>query len=684
MSYVPLKINPGCDVVSTPLLLEAGWNQTLNIRFFQGKVQQNGFFQRLSSNIPRGVCRGLFPWADTSGNQYIAEGTTQELAVYNNGNLYDITPVAGTTEDLSTPLSTINTSKSVTIADGSNQAVQGNFINITSYVWVENLLLQGVYEIQTVGSGEFTILSPIAATGSISSSGTTSEFTTTMSSPTVRVTLNNHGFSSGQIYTVFISTPVSGLTLYGQYIVQSVIDSDNFTISASSSASSGTTAFENSGDVQVQYLLPDGLVSQGGIAGYGQMPYGLGPYGLGELVSYLPLRQWFFGAWGSFLIAQPSNGGIYVWMPANGFFGNPATLITQAPLYNTAIFVAMAQQQIVALGAQDSVSGLQDPMLVRFCDVADYTDWTATVTNQAGSFRLSKGSRIVGGIQIGLQGLIWTDIGLWSMQYIQPPLVYGFTEIAEGCGLISARAMAVLGNAVIWMSQKGFFIYSGGTVTPIPCKLWDLIFNNLNLQQVDKITCAPNSAFTEVGWHIPSASGSGENDTVIKLNLIDGSWDYSNGDNAQVYIRTAWTDQSIIGPPMGVDLNSVLQQAETGTSADSQPLVSSARTGWFKLQDGLAIISLERILPDFIINGSPELTISVFTASYPGDTPIQYGPFPVYQNGAQIEYFIVRSRSRLAAIQIDCTSSMPSGSDPGAFWRLGEPLLKAFPAGRRP
>lgn len=683
MSFVALKLKPSVNIVQSPLLLEAGFVTSLNIRFFQGCVQLAGFFQRLTSNIANGVCRGLFPWADTSGNQYIAEGTTQELAVYNNGNLYNITPVMGTVENLSTPYTTTMGQTSVTITDSSDQAVVGNYININLYSSVANLILQGIFQIQTIGSGTFTINAPIAATSS-TTGGVTSKFTTTMSSRTVKVTLANHGYSTGQIYTVFISTAVGGVTLYGQYVIGTIIDADNFDITAATAATSGTNVFENSDQVQIQYLLSAGLVSQGGVSGYGQMPYGIGPYGLGIQENYLPLRQWFFGAWGSFLIAQYTNGPIYVWEPANGFFSNPATIISQAPAFNTMIFVAMSQQQIIALGAQDSVSGLQDPMLIRWCDVADFTDWIATVTNQAGSFRLSKGSKIVGGIQIGLQGLIWTDIGLWSMQYIGYPLVYGFTEIAEGCGLISARAMGVLGNVIIWMSQKGFFIYSGGTVTPIPCPLWDLIFNNINLQQVDKITGAPNSSFTEFAWHLPSASGNGENDTVVKINLIDGSWDYSNGSDAQIYVRTAWVDQSIIGPPMGIDLNGVLQQAETGFSADGNPIISSARTGWFKLQDGLAIIFLERLLPDFVITGMPNLTISVFTVNYPGDTPNEIGPQNVIVGGAQQEYIIIRSRSRLAAIQIDCTSEPPIGANPGAFWRLGEPLLKTFPAGMRP
>ena len=117
MAYVPLKVNPGANVVKTALLLEAGWSETTNIRFFQGCAQLNGFFQRLTSQIPRGVCRGLFPWSDTSGNLYIAEGTSSELAVYNNGTLYDITPYSGTVENLSGPYTTVSTQHAVTIAE---------------------------------------------------------------------------------------------------------------------------------------------------------------------------------------------------------------------------------------------------------------------------------------------------------------------------------------------------------------------------------------------------------------------------------------------------------------------------------------------------------------------------------------------------------------------------------------
>lgn len=673
MPFLPVRIRPGVNVEQTPLLLEAGWASSLNIRFFQGLLQQIGFFQRLTNNKPRGVCRGLFPWADTAGNQYIAEGTTEELAVINNGNLYDVTPITDSS-DLVTPFTT-NATTTVTVTDAADVAIAGNWININTESSVSNLLLQGPYQIQSVGSGDFTITVPIAA-GTSTTGGLTALFTTTNTSSDVLVTLNNHGLSSGSVFTVHVSTAVGGITFYGMYVVGTVVDANNFHINGGVAAGSSASGRENSGNVQIQYLLPSGLSSAGGIAGYGQVGYGTGPYGLGEQVSYLPLRQWSFGAWGSFLIASYTNGAIYVWMPSGGFFSNPAAVIAEAPNANTWVLIAISEQQIVALGAEDSLSSTQDPLLIRWCDVADYTDWAASTTNQAGSFRLPRGSRIVSGLQTALQLLIWTDLGLWTMQYIQPPLVYGFNQIADGCGLIAARAFASMGNVVPWMSQKGFFMYAGGGVAPIPCPIWDIIFGNLNTTQVDKITCAPNSSFSEVAWHLPSASGEGENDVIVKVNLIDGSWDYSNGANAQIYVRTAAYDQSVIGPPMGVDLNSILQQSETGVDGDGQAVVSSARTGWFKMQDGLFIMSLERLIPDFITEGTPNLTISVFVVNYPDDTPVQYGPYPV---NASSRYIIVRARGRFVAFQVDCTSSATTGS----FYRWGEPLALIYPAGSR-
>ena len=54
----------------------------------------------------------------------------------------------------------------------------------------------------------------------------------------------------------------------------------------------------------------------------------------------------------------------------------------------------------------------QDDLLFRFSDREDATDYTPVATNEAGSLRISDGSRIVGAVKSAGQILVWTDTSL--------------------------------------------------------------------------------------------------------------------------------------------------------------------------------------------------------------------------------------------------------------------------------
>ena len=86
------------------------------------------------------------------------------------------------------------------------------------------------------------------------------------------------------------------------------------------------------------------------------------------------------------------------------------SLIANAPTLNNGMLVAMPQAQIIAWGTEPNIgSPIQDPLFLRWCDAGVITTWTTASTNQAGSFRLSRGSIIVGGIQSAITTYIWTD-----------------------------------------------------------------------------------------------------------------------------------------------------------------------------------------------------------------------------------------------------------------------------------
>lgn len=670
MPFQPLTIRPGVNIEATQLLNEAGWSTSQFIRFFQGILQKLGGWTRLLNDPVIGTARALVFFEDIEQNQYIGVGTEKVLEVYVNGAIYDVTPVIATS-DISDPFTTTMDSIVVTVHDTVNgsMAIEGSVIQVVNPAAIGGIVLRGTYIIQTVvDSTHFTINSAVQATSSVSGGGTAVLFTTTMGNSSVQVTLANNGLMVGFIYTVYISTTVGGLTLFGDYAVDTIIDSDNFTITASGTASSSTTGSEDGGDIQIQYELVAGNASAMNVSGlYGTGPYGAGLYGSGTIGAPIQPRLWSLGAWGTDMVATYTGGGIYAWISENGIVANAATLISQAPSnINAGLFIAMPQQQIVALGASFGASLDTDQLLIRWCDVADYTDWTASATNQAGSFPIPRGARIVGGIQGPQQALIWTDIGVWAMQYIGFPLVYGFNELAEGCGLIGQNARGVLGGKVYWMSQNNFFIYDGNSVQPLPCTVWDKVFQNLNIAQVQKIIAAPNSFFNEISFYWPSNDGDGEIDSYVKYNAALGVWDYGS------LVRTAWMDQSSLPYPVGVDSAGLLQRHEFGNDADGVAMDCFAQTGWFKISEGTLYTFLERIIPDFVYENAT-LLLTLYFQDYP-NSPIQtIGPLSATE---MTRYLIVRGRGRLVSIKVE-------SNDVGSFWRLGEILYSGAPAGRR-
>ena len=104
------------------------------------------------------------------------------------------------------------------------------------------------------------------------------------------------------------------------------------------------------------------------------------------------------------------------------------------------------------------------------------------------------------------------------MQYIGPPFVYSFNEIGTGCGAIARKAIASVNGIPYWMGPSQFYTFSANGVQPLPCSVWDVVFQNLDQTNLYKIRVAVNSRFGEIQWFYPSLSGGGENDSYVKYN----------------------------------------------------------------------------------------------------------------------------------------------------------------------
>jgi len=710
MPHGSVKIIPGVDTTRTPALNEAAISETNLIRFLPdrnglGLPQKLGGWVRFFSGQFVSPIRDLHAWQDLNEFKWLAVGAELSLSAIYNSTQTVITPEflssdaapdfsiggglllgEGTNVDnfiiteSTTPaldgleLKVAQGGNIVTIVDVGSDVALTDIVYIKTPVAVGGGIVYGTYAIYArIDNDTYQIQVAFNATENVENGGAVPLFNTTSSSSFVTVTLANNGQSEGDTVAFLVPTTVGGITVYGEYLVYSVIDVNQFTIAATNVATSTTSGYMNGGDVSFYYFLDLGAGSGYGRGGYGQGGYGTG--GSARVGTKIETTDWYLDNFGQILIANPHGGAIYYWQP-NGP-SRTALVLKNAPVANNGVFVAMPQRQIIAFGS--TFNGLVDPLLVRWCDINNPEIWNGQAINQAGSYVIPEGSKIVSAIQAPQQAILWTDQSVWSMQYIGPPLVYAFNKIGTGVGSISPKSVGLMNNVVYWMSESQFNLLSSNGVQTIACPVWDQVFQNLNEsideygnKYTDRIRCATNSQFGEVTWYYPSANST-ENDSYVKYNTQLQQWDYGT------LSRTAWVDQSVLGSPIGSSSDGYLYQHEIGYNNGDTVMLSSFKTGYFAISEADQLLFVDQIWPDMKWGTldsaqTAEVNITFYGTNYPGDTPIVYGPFTMTQAK---QYIQTRIRTRLLAIEISSNAEQLD-----SFWRMGNVRYRFQPDGR--
>lgn len=262
MPYGQIKFPTGMSSESSPVLAEASWQTGNQIRWWYNTIQPLGGWLRLTSQPVMGTCRSLFGWTWTDGTAALAIGTNSHLQVYIEGSIYDITPVLNS-DNFAPSMQTTLGSHSVLVSDATlpGDVTVGSLVQIVTGTALGGLSIYGFYLVQSMpGANEFVI----TAAGSVATStagpgGTVTTYTTVSSSRTVTATLNNHNFTTGDVYTIGVVTAVGGITLAkGNYTVTSTPTVNTFTFLVPVAAGTNSTSPENGGDMRVNYLLMPG------------------------------------------------------------------------------------------------------------------------------------------------------------------------------------------------------------------------------------------------------------------------------------------------------------------------------------------------------------------------------------------------------------------------------------------
>lgn len=677
-----ITLRPGVNKEFTPKLNEGGWSDSSLTRFKSGQPQKLGGWEKFYAFSLNSPIRALHAWQDLNAVDHLAEGSMASLGVVTGGILATITPQLLTTS--STPdFSTASGSATVTIVDnGITNVTTYDSVYFNTPVAVGGLILSGLCRIVNVtGAHSYQITAGSNAASTVSSGGAVPSFAVTSGSATVTMTLVDHGGVIGGNITFPISTTVGGVTVFGTYQIVSVPTANTLTITASQTATSTTSGSMNAGDAQIVYYISLGPAATG--SGYGRGGYGSGGYSTGTTSSVqsgtpITATDYCLDNWGKTLLSTPANGGIYFWDPDGGFLNSSLVSTTNAPIFNTAMFVAQPAQILVTLGSTTqnvagSIGVYQDPLLIRWSDQDDYTEWSIDTTNQAGSVRLPRGSAIIGGLQAPNQALVWTDIAVWSMQYVGQPLVFGTNEIATGCGLIARHGACVLRNTVYWFSQQNFYQLAGGGVHVMPCPVWDVVFQDLDTTNASKCFAWANSLFNEVWFFYPSIQdGTGECSRYAKCNVAEGMvWDVGQMQ------RSAGVDQSVFGPPIAATSAGLIYQHETSNDADGSPMISFVESGEFLLSEGSLAMFVDQVRPDMKYGQEgqpPTATISV-TITTMNDVTGEEQTSGAMNFTTATTYLTTRVRGNRAKVRIE-------SSDLGSWWRLGRMRFRVAPDGR--
>jgi hypothetical protein len=679
-----ITLRPGVNTQATPSVNEAGVSVSQLIRYKDGMIQAYGGWNQLGVTSPSTV-RCLHAWQDLSDNKYLGIGATANLLVYysTENTTVDITPQT-LISNLTPNFSTTAGSATVTINDPNSGASIYNTVYFNTPIAVGGLFLAGAYPVQSVlSTGSYTITASGTSTSNVISSGVLPIFSLTNNSAIVSV-LSPYSYyiaQTGLFYpfdaiTTIPSTRAVSPTIGGQYQISTVTStagsSYTYTIGITQNASATTSVTMNASLAQLVYYVTGGPQIPG--SGFGAGGFGLGGFGTGTTFAGIvgtPITttDWSLDNWGDILIGCPKDGPVYIWARYFGY--TTAQVVATAPFKNGGLFVSKPQQILVLWRSVQS-TGAQDNLVVRWSDALDYTEYEVSNQTTAGSFRISTGSLVVGGIQGPSYALISTDISVWIMQYVGGDVIFQFTEVGTGCGWLGPHAAGVLSNNIYWMGLNNFFMINQSGVVPMPCSVWDIVFQNINTAYQDKTVCAVNSSFNELMFQYPSAASTGENDSYAKALIGSGNieWDYGT------ISRTAWIDVSVLGQPIGVDTTGSFWQHETGVihAGASAP---SFTTGWWAISEGNDFSFVDFVIPDFVWGlrsgaQDAQMSITFFAVDYPGDTPRSYGPYTVTQ---ATQYINTRIRGRLMSAQITSINN--------EFWRLGKIRFRFATSGRR-
>ena len=725
---------PGFNKQITPTGAEAQWTSGENVRFRYGTPEKIGGWSSLGDKKLTGPTRALHHMVNKDGIKYAILGTNRILYAYSGGVFYDIHPLVNPSGTAATNFfSTSNGSATVTLTFSSTHTFQtgdiilfgdsSTFSTITDSVYGASDFADTkfmVTDVPTALTLEITMDSVETDSGATTSGGITyyqyyhvgpaeqvgvygwgiSQFGGTVTNPqttTLDGALGDDAYGTGGSGTSITLDSVTGFPTSGTNYIQVGTEEISYTgvsgsdLTGISRAARGTT--------RAAHLDGATVTNYSDYAAWGQASTTT------DKVAEPGL--WSLDNLGTTLIALICNGAVFEWdSDLNNAASTRATIISGAPTASRDMLVSTPDRHLVLFGTETTIgtTSTQDDMFIRFSSQEDITDWTPTAINTAGTQRLAAGSRIMGA-KLGRNALyVWTDTSLFTMRFVGQPFTFAYEQVGTNCGLIGKNAAVEVDGAAYWMSDNGFFRFTG-KLESMDCLVEDYVYDDLNTTSNQFIYCGINNLFGEVMWFYPT-SGSNVVDRCVVYSYLDSTpsrpiW-YTNANS--LYPRTTWQDSAVFGLPHATAYDAGTDTCDTVGNTDGISTYYEHETGVNQIKggvtaaipanilsgdfditqdqkqgitfrgDGEHIMRVSRFLPDFITQAGNTI-VELDLRNFPNQTAASssLGPFTITSS---TNYQSCRARGRSVAVKISNTAV-------DSNWKLGTFRLDVHAGGRR-
>jgi hypothetical protein len=713
MPLQKILFKPGVNKENTRYTTEGGWYEADKVRFRQGNPEVIGGWEPLSAATFQGVCRSLWNWVTLGGNNLIGVGTNLKFYI-NQGGLYnDITPIRATPTINNNPF-VLTASTTVTVTDTDHGCVTGDFVTFSGAVDIGGggtnvtaAVLNQQFQVTVLTANTYTIVISVTpnATAIAGSPGGGASVVATYQinvGPAIPVPLVGWGAGSwGSPPAVAPPSTVgtwgygrdstSALRLwnqinYGQDLVFGPRGGAIYYWSATSTVSTrgvllnslgGTVSFTNASPTVVTSTI---LYTEGAAL---QFSGGSLPTGVSAGTTYYVFQV---------------NGLTFNLLNTSGTEVNTASsgtgsvsLIVDVPTVQNNMTVSDASRFLIAFGCNDYGSSTLDPMLIRWSAQDDIYNWTPDPTNQAGFTRLSHGSEIVATVQTRQEIVVFTDVSVYSLQYLGPPYVWASQLLGDNISIMSPNSAVIASGIVYWMGVDKFYSYDGRVQT-LNCDLRRFVFGDLNQEQSLQVFSGTNEGFNEIWWFYCSANATAIDKYVI-YNYVEKIWYYGT------MSRTAWLDSGLQSYPIAanyvtatltgnlINHETGLNDNTTGTAVAIDAYISSSE---FDIGDGHNFGFVWRVLPDLTFENAestpagalPAVAMTLYGLSNSGSGVTSSASQPVAKSSTYVitEQFtgtiFTRMRGRQMIFKI-------SSNQVNTCWQLGAPRIDIRPDGRR-